>query len=541
MFNEEKKIGAIYTRVSTTDQAREGHSLEEQENRLRHLCEINGYELYEVYSDPAISGKSTENRPRFQQMMKDMRKGKFNLILAYKMDRISRSVLDFENFFNETRKYNCGIELLCEKIDTSGASGIMFARQLANFANFERDLIKERTLIGVESAVNKAHFGGIPPIGYMKEVIDGKKTKKWVINEEEVPMVKEVYDLCLKGKTYFQISTVMKEKYPNIIAFIRKDKETNEEIITYRSWTDSSISAILNNKCYIGTYEYRRKVKDKETIEIPNIVPRIIEENVFYECQDNIKRNMRNYYRSVNYLFMQKLICPKCGITMACSATKPRGKNYLYYKCKDCKTYFREDLIEKATIKELTKLLELYLILEDNYIAIDSETAEELCKGKIDNTVRYAFDIALINKKRSNTNYIPLNYIWDLVSYEGKCKFVYEYIDTIKVKQHGKKNKTTIELLDLNLKPHKIKQFFEMKKKNMLDPYLDSSINCSVFKSRKQADDYIEVLMKNYDIKVIDTSIDKDYYINSNVFRAIKIISKNVVEKNNILYLELAT
>lgn len=144
MFNEDKKVVAIYTRVSTTDQAREGYSLEEQEKRLRGMCETNGYKIYKVYTDPGISGKSTENRPAYIQMLKDMRNHKFNLILAFKMDRLSRSIIDFEEFFNEIKKYDCGVELLCEKIDTSGATGMMFARILGIFAQFERELIQER-------------------------------------------------------------------------------------------------------------------------------------------------------------------------------------------------------------------------------------------------------------------------------------------------------------------------------------------------------------------------------------------------------------
>ena len=92
-------------------------------------------------------------------------------------------IVDFETFFNEIKKYNCGIEFLCEKIDTNGAAGMMFTRILGIFAQFERELIKERTLVGVESAVNKGHFGGKPPLGYKTKLDDdGKKLKKWIIN-----------------------------------------------------------------------------------------------------------------------------------------------------------------------------------------------------------------------------------------------------------------------------------------------------------------------------------------------------------------------
>ena len=289
---EEKKIVAIYTRVSTTDQAREGHSLEEQEKRLRAMCEANGYKVYNVYTDAGISGKSADNRPAYQQMMKDMRDKKFNLITAFKMDRISRSIVDFEEFFTELKEYNCGIEFLCEKIDTSGAAGMMFARILGIFAQFERELIKERTLVGVESAVNKGHFGGRPPLGYKNKLDEnGEKLKEWEIDEEEAKIVREIFDLCSKGKTYFQISNILKEKYPKCISYIRTNKETKEKEIVYRKWTDGSLSTILNNRKYIGIYEHRKAVKDKQTIEIIDKVPAIINEDLFDECQDNIKRN----------------------------------------------------------------------------------------------------------------------------------------------------------------------------------------------------------------------------------------------------------
>src|SRR5574344_1883310 len=250
MMGNEKKIVAIYTRVSTTDQAREGHSLEEQEKRLRASCEAQGYTIYKVYTDAGISGKSAENRPEYQQMLKDMKSHKFNIIMAFKMDRLSRSIADFEVLFNELKKYNCGIELLCEKIDTNGAAGMMMARIIGIFAQFERELIRERTLIGVESAVSKGHFGGKPPLGYMHQLTDDgiKKSKNWIINEDEAKIVREIFQLCCDGKTYFQISNILRKKYSNVLAFNKIDKKTNEKKEVYRTWSDASISVILNNK-----------------------------------------------------------------------------------------------------------------------------------------------------------------------------------------------------------------------------------------------------------------------------------------------------
>ncbi len=546
-MNSDKKIVAIYTRVSTLDQAREGHSLEEQEKRLKAYCEYNGYTVFKIYKEAGISGKSTENRPQYQQMIKEMKKGKFNCIVAFKLDRISRSINDFENFFNEIKKYNCGIELLCEKINTSEASGMMFARMLGIFAQFERELIVERTLIGVESAVNKGNFGGKPPLGYKKEIIDGKSTKKWVIDETGAKIVREIFDLCLNGKTYFQISTILKKKYPKVISSKKTDKETGEEKIKYRAWTDSSISKILNGKYYIGTYEYRRNVENKETVEIVDIVPKIIEEDIFYQCQENIQKNIHNYYRAKQYLFMQKLLCPKCGRIMACNGTKKaNGTEYLYYKCKDCKTYFREDYLESELIEVLSKYLGFYLLLEKDYIVLDKETSRKLNTGKIDNTIRYALDTMLIENRFNKTNCYLLEFLWNSLEYEGKRDFISTYIDTIKIKKYHVKGEKDprIKIEELKLKRNKFKKLFELEQKNMLDEIVKDTtgqdFSVAEFDSRKKADDYINVLKEKYNIRVVDTN--KGDYLDiayNEVFKMISIKSNRAVEKDNILWLEL--
>lgn len=546
MMNNEQKLVAIYTRVSTTDQAREGHSLEEQEKRLRAMCEANNYKVYKVYTDAGISGKSTENRPAYQQMMKDMRKGKFNLIMAFKMDRISRSIVDFETFFNEIKKYNCGIEFLCEKIDTNGAAGMMFARILGIFAQFERELIKERTLVGVESAVNKGHFGGKPPLGYKTKLDDeGKKLKEWIINEDEAKMVREIFELCASGKTYFQISNILKEKYPKVISSIRKDKETNEEKITYRSWTDSSISCILNNKSYMGTYEYRKSLDNKDTIEIENVVPKIVSEDLFNDCQDMIFRNGRNYYRSKRYLFIQRLVCPKCGRIMACNGCKNKmKKDYLYYKCKDCGTYIREELIEKALMSELNNLFELSNLISENYYITDKKTANDFNNCRLDHRLRFAIDESIIEEKRKALTKNDLNELWNMTSYETKCEFIGKYVDKITIKEYKtSRNKiTSVEITDLKLKPNKVNELLDYTNRNMVDKIIGTGVykaSISTMKHEKDALEYIELLKKKHKIMAYTLSEDYDYYLDVLLFKIIKVKPKSVIEKEKTIYLYL--
>lgn len=547
MFSEDKKVVAIYTRVSTTDQAREGHSLEEQEKRLRGMCEANGYKIYKVYTDPGISGKSTENRPAYIQMLKDMRNHKFNLILAFKMDRLSRSIIDFEEFFNEIKKYDCGVELLCEKIDTSGATGMMFARILGIFAQFERELIQERTIIGVESAVDKGHFGGKAPLGYRHKLDEtGKeKLKEWEIFEDEAKIVREIFDLCSSGNTYFQISTILKKKYPKVISKYVVDEETNEKVPIYRQWSDGSISAILNNKCYIGIYEHRKTIVTKETRVIEDKVPQIISEDLFNDCQESIARNSRNYYRSKNYLFMQKVKCPKCGRIMMCNGTKkPNGKEYLYYKCKDCAIYIREEVIEDILISKLNDLLELSNLLTCDHIAVDSDIAEDFNRCKLRHDVRFAIDSRIINDKKVLLDKVDINELWKMTSYEAKCKFISSYFDSISIREYKRKGKRieSAKLIDLKLKSHKVNQLLDYENKGVIDKHLGKGvykITTSEIKNEKDALEYIEILKKKYNFSVIEWEDDEDWFLIDSLFKIIKVNPTSLAKKKKIFGLYL--
>ncbi len=546
MKDNDKKTVAIYTRVSTTIQVQQGHSLEEQEKRIKAICEAKGYEVYKVYTDEAISGKDVEHRPAYQKMIKDMKEKRFNLVMALKLDRLSRSITDFEDFIKLTEKYNCGVELIYGSIDTNGATGMMFARILATFAQFEREIIQERTLIGVESAVSKGHFGGKPPLGYMAEVVNGNKTKNWVINKEEAKIVKEIFDLCLKGKTYALISNIMNEKYPNLISCYRIDKKTNERKPIYRHWKDSSICVILNNKRYIGIHEHRKNSKDKETIEIIGKIPPIISEDIFNECQENIMRNSRNYYRNKNYLFMQKLKCPECGRMMACNGVRKNNyKDYLYYKCKDCNIFVREDWIENELIRDLNDLLELYFILGDNYYPIDNDMAEAFNNCKLNHRIRFAIDERIIKDHKNCNGYEELNELWKITSYEAKCKFICEFIDSIEIKRIKNKNTKNyeVEITNLKIKPSEMAKIFDLKDNHLFTEMLGDGkykFSTSSFKNESEAWEYIDLLKMKYNITTEEFYWGERFNGNPDWFKVINIIPTKVIEKRKTICLYLA-
>ena len=157
-MDEKQRIAGIYIRVSTEDQVREGFSLGEQEEKLKALCKYKDYKIYKVYKDAGISAKNMSSRPAFQQMLEDMRANKINYIVAYKLDRVTRSVRDLEILISELEIYNC--YLVCDRddVNTSTANGRFFVRMLTVLSQLEIEIVSERTKFGLTGAIKSGHI-----------------------------------------------------------------------------------------------------------------------------------------------------------------------------------------------------------------------------------------------------------------------------------------------------------------------------------------------------------------------------------------------
>ena len=157
-MKEEKKIAGIYIRVSTEDQAREGFSLGEQKEKLLQLCKYREYEVFKIYEDAGISAKNMSARPAFQEMLSDVKKGKINYIVAYKLDRVTRSVRDLEELISTLEKYNT--YLVCDKddVNTSTANGRFFVRMLTVLSQLEIEIVSERKKFGLNGAIKSGHL-----------------------------------------------------------------------------------------------------------------------------------------------------------------------------------------------------------------------------------------------------------------------------------------------------------------------------------------------------------------------------------------------
>ena len=165
---EEKKIAGIYKRVSTLDQKREGFSLPEQEEKLKEFCKFKGYEIYKVYEDAGISAKN-DKRPAYQEMMRDVKDKKINVIVAFKLDRLTRSVYDIEKLMKFVNDYECDIDCMADESNTTTSNGRMVMRIMTSVSQNEIEKCSERTKFGMVGAIKSGHIPNRSPLGFKRD------------------------------------------------------------------------------------------------------------------------------------------------------------------------------------------------------------------------------------------------------------------------------------------------------------------------------------------------------------------------------------
>ena len=376
-MNEEKKIAGIYIRVSTEDQAREGFSLPEQKERLKEFCQFKKYEIYKIYKDAGISAKN-DKRPAYQEMLEDVKNKKINVIVAFKLDRLTRSVYDIEKLMKTVNDLECDIDCLADESNTTTSNGRMVMRIMTSVSQNEIEKCSERTKVGLAGAIKQGHIPGPLPLGYQR--ID----KKMVPDPLTKDIVIRLYDLYLEGKSYQTIANIYNE----------------EKVLGKTNWCDSTISRMITNEIYKGDYMHGKKKSKPNYYE--NVVEPLVSKQKWEDCQYQKQRNARHYERTGTYLFTNKLKCHKCGKFLGgCATTKKNGKKYYYYKCEKCKTYFSEIDIENRFLGLLIELVKQDELINNYYTPF--------IKSKIDNKqIDYEKDIKELDKQldRIKTAYI---------------------------------------------------------------------------------------------------------------------------------------
>ena len=347
-MDNEKKLCGIYMRVSTEDQAREGFSLPEQKERLEAYCKFNGYKIVEYYTDAGISAKTGNHRPEYDRMLEDGKQGKINMIIALKLDRITRSTRDWETLMDYLEKYNINIAFVNDDINTTTANGKMVSRIMMSVSQNEIERTSERTKVGLAGAIKEGHIPARAPLGYKhvdKKLVPDPLTKDIVIR---------IYNLYFEGLTYNTIAKLFNK----------------EKVLDKTNWKDTSILKIITNVIYKGDYIQGKTTRNPRYFS--DVVEPIVSKELWDSCQVQKKKNQRNYMRSQTYIFLQKLKCPKCGRILAGGASHKikADKWYYYYRCEKCRGNIREHKIENSIKELLSDIFEYDSVVNEFFLPV---------------------------------------------------------------------------------------------------------------------------------------------------------------------------
>lgn len=353
-MNDEKKKCGLYLRVSTEDQAREGFSLPEQKERLESFCKFKGYEIIDYYEDAGISAKTGNYRPEFERLKNDIKAKKVNTIVALKLDRITRSIYDWENLMTFLDENNAYLDCVNDEINTTSANGKMISRLLMSVSQNEIERTSERTKVGLAGAIKQGHIPHVAPLGYKHE------NKTLVIDYSTKDVVVRIFELYYEGYSYQKISNLFNE----------------EKVLGKTNWRDSTIQTILENEIYKGDFVHGKRTKHPTYYE--DVVEPIVSKEMWEDCQVQKKKNSKSYQRTLTYLYLQKLKCPKCNRILGGKATtKKNGKAYYYYYCNDCKIQFKENIINEYFNQFISELVEYDSVVNQFFLPMIKQKFDE--------------------------------------------------------------------------------------------------------------------------------------------------------------------
>jgi len=323
---EMKKI-AIYIRVSTQYQVDRASLPVQREELINYARYALGIEAYEVFEDAGYSAKNTD-RPAYQQMMARVRTGEFSHVLVWKIDRISRNLLDFAAMYKELKELGVIFVSKNEQFDTSSAMGEAMLKIILVFAELERNMTSERVSAVMVSRANSGKWnGGKIPFGYDYD----KQTKEFSINSSEAAVIRTVYDLY---ETHWSLVTVA--------------KILNEKGILPRSgkpWNPTTVRTMLVNPFYVGIYRYNRHDENNpkrfslkpetEWIIIEDHHPAIIDKDRQDRIIATLQKRQRGkygqystYQRKNIHIFAGLLRCGNCGSNMASTIDRARSDGW---------------------------------------------------------------------------------------------------------------------------------------------------------------------------------------------------------------------
>lgn len=304
----------------------------QREDLIAYSKLVLGIDDYEVFEDAGYSGKNTA-RPAFQKMIARIRNREFTHLLVWKIDRISRNLLDFATLYEELQELRVTFVSKNEQFDTSTAMGGAMLKIVLVFAELERNMTAERVSATMLSRASQGYWnGGRITYGYSYD----KESKTFAVNEDEAKAVRLIYDDYLEYKSTIHTTTVLNES-----GFLKRDGEP---------WNVYSVWLILSNPFYIGEYIYNRfkgtskKIENpkEEWIKIENHHEAIISPETQAKVAAILSENDRmknvpgrSHGSSKTHIFGDVCYCGVCGLKMGVGKTRPNknGMTRSLYQC----------------------------------------------------------------------------------------------------------------------------------------------------------------------------------------------------------------
>ncbi len=417
---------AIYVRVSTTNQAEEGYSIDGQLDSLTKYCEAMGWSVYQKYIDAGFSGGKLE-RPDILKLIKDAKRGVFDTVLVYKLDRLSRNVQDtlylVKEVFNKNEVHFVSLQ---ENLDTSSAMGNLFLTLLSAIAEFEREQIKERMQLGKigRAKSGKSMMWAKVAYGYTYHIGTGKMT----VNQSEAIIVKEVFSSYLNGRSITKLRDDLNEKYPKTPA-----------------WSYRTIRQMLDNPVYCGYNKYKGQV-------YPGNHAPIISKEIYNQVQDELKiRQQKAYEHNNNYRpFQSKYMLSgiaQCGyckapLKITLGTIRKDGTRFKRYQCvqrtprktKGATVYNNNEKCNSGFYEKDD--IEAYVLESISKLQTDSNCIDELFNDEPEKLDRDALnkEIETLSNKISRLNDLYINNLITLDDLKTKTDTLQSKIDILKEK-----------------------------------------------------------------------------------------------------------
>ena len=502
-----KRTG-VYVRVSTDEQRDNGYSIDSQLRMIKEYCEKNNYNIIDVYNDAGHSGKDLM-RPQMKRLLEDIKHKKLDVLMAIKVDRLTRNNYDGFWLLNYCEQNDVKIELILEPYDVGTANGEMIFGMNLVFGQRERKEIGARTKRAMEEmALEKIHPNKAP-YGYIRD----KDTGHLLVNHIEAEVVKEVFKLYSKGNSTRTIAKMLKD---------------NNAYLVSGKWTSDRVHKILNNSIYIGIFEYGKyKRKEEDILRVKDYCEPIIDMNLWNITRVNLEKNKNPNYGKHIHLFTSIIKCPECGKTLSSTNSfkycgTPREKVYYHLTCKNpnCKSkgiHYSADKIENKLMRVLDELTRYMYDMDNEIITCNSTKSKDI------KDIEKAIDKLKVQEKRLVDLYLTSNLNVEAINH--KNEMIKKEIDKlIKKKDSLDPNKESTEYaLELVSK-------LEYQKEN--DLYLFNELGFSFMwnsLNRKTKKELINKLIVN-----IEISRNENYDIEINNIR----FTDEFISKNNKEYLE---